>query len=229
VNLLSGFVLPFRAMRLILSHPRLMAWSSLPMLLALAVEGAGYYWLSSALESWLRGWMARMEWGGAGAVVFLANAVLVVAAALTFSFVASLAAVPFNDFLAEASEPHAQVPPAPAPSLPQRARFILIDLMKSGAALALTLLALALSWIPVLNLAALGITAFLLAFQFVSYPQTRRGQGLRAAFRFLSGNPGLSLGFGLAVLGLFAIPFLSFLFIAPAVVGGTLLYARGRQ
>ncbi len=73
------------------------------------------------------------------------------------------------------------------------------------------------------------MTFLLVTFQFVSFPQTRRGEGVLDGIRFLGRNFWVSLGFGMSIAFLFALPLVSTLALPIAVVGGTLLYAHARQ
>ncbi len=229
-----GVTLPVRALRLILRTPRLLLWSIIPMLTTFAL----YLWGISHAIGWSqatvlrvfasRGWSVS-GWG-AWLTTSLLEAALIVAGLVTFSFVTNLVAIPINDFLAEATEPYTdpRLEPVPSPSFRWRLRLLSIDLTKTVLAALTSLVALLVSWIPVVNLVAFCTALLLVTFQFVSYPQTRRGEDSWAGLRFLTRNLPLCLGFGLALFALLAIPFLSFLFLPIGVVGGTLLYARAR-
>lgn len=227
-----GLTLPARAMRVILSHPRLIAWSSLPIVIT------GALWLfvlvrfqeaaQAALLRYFEVWGVPQEgWQSIVATVVI-RVLLFLAGALMFSFTATLVASPFNDFLAEATEATIQ-PPLPSATLGGwriKARLLVIDGAKALATLAVGLLAFLLSWVPVLNFVAFGLTFVLLAFQYLSYPQTRRGLGLRASLQFVGRFWPAVLGFGAAQMFLFSVPFLSALFLPLAVVGGTVLYGQ---
>jgi uncharacterized protein involved in cysteine biosynthesis len=117
--------------------------------------------------------------------------------------------------------------PAP-PELPWTAkiRLIGIDLVKSVFAGIAAIIALLVSWIPGLNLIAFFVSFLLIAFQYVSYPQTRRNLPLREGLAFLRRHTFACAGFGLAMSLLFAIPVVSAFCLPLAVVGGTLLVAR---
>lgn len=228
---LYGLTLPLRAFAMIATSPTLIAWSVAPV----AVTGMAYYlaitsaerWTHAAVETWLAAQGISPEGFLGGLASGLTWALLLFAGALTFSSAAAVLAVPFNDFLAEKAEPRARPPLAPCGSISmrRRAKLLVIDLLKALFGAALSLLAFAASWIPVLNLAAIPLAFLIVAFQFISYPQTRRGEGVGEAVRFISRNFALCLGFGAALTLLFGIPLLSFLMIPLAVVGGTQLYA----
>lgn len=229
---LWGLTLPWRSLKTIARNPSLVFWSALPV----ALTAGLYFWILSSIQASTQAFLIRtfIGWGwdpqgwAAGAMVLLANALLVLVGAVTFSFSAGVLASPFNDFLAEKAEPRAVPALTPAPELPWsgKLRLVGIDLVKTLGAGFAALLALLLSWIPVVNLVALGLTFLLIAFQYVSYPQTRRGLTLGESLRFLVRYPAASLGFGASIAFLFALPLISVLALPIAVVGGTLLYAR---
>mgnify|MGYP000417148385 CR=1 FL=1 len=228
-----GATLPVRAFRLLISTPRLMAWSALPV----AISLAAYVYLIRGLHAWAEGGINDLfAWAGwdargwfAASFLFLSQLLLLLAAAFSFSFIAGIIAAPFNDFLAESTEAHTEItlPAAPKRGLGGQIGVLLIDIGKTAAAGALTIVALLLSWIPVLNAMATVLAMYLICFQYVSYAQTRRGQGWRDGFSFLGRHKFACLGFGMVTSTLFAIPFAAPFFLPLAVIGGTLLAARG--
>lgn len=230
-----GITLPARAARLILNRPKLLTLSAIPIAITLAL----YFYLISAIQKWavltLNGYFQAWGWDpqgwAAGALLIFSKLLLILVGALTFSIAASIVASPFNDFLAEATEPHSA--PALLPAAKTTAwgqiRMVFIDLLKTLAAAAGTLMAILLSWVPVLNLFAFMVACLLVTFQYISYPQTRRRQGLVQGLRFLGDHFFACLGFGMAFSFLFAIPLLACLALPLAVVGGTLLFARAQK
>jgi CysZ protein len=229
-----GLTLPARAGRVILAHPVLIAWSALPVALTCTL----YYYLIHSInteaESFIMGHVSTGSWF----LVLVAKLLIFIIAALTFSFLASLIATPFNDFLAESSERWAAAgqPLLPLPTFPStgifagywrnKVRLIGIDSLKTIASLTMGAIALFCSWVPFLNIAAFALSFLVLSFQFISYPQTRRGQDIGYAIHFLFKHFFACLGFGAAILFLFSIPFISIFSLPLAVVGGTLLVGR---
>jgi CysZ protein len=176
---------------------------------------------------------------GSWFLILVAKILIFIIAALTFSFLASLVATPFNDFLAESAERWAvegSQPLLPLPTYPatgifagywrNKVRLIGIDSLKTIASLTMGIIALFCSWVPILNIIAFTLSFLILTFQFISYPQTRRGQNIDYAVHFLFRHFFACLGFGAAVLLLFSIPFVSIFSLPLAVVGGTLLVGR---
>lgn len=236
-----GVTLPLRALRLILSKRALLAWSAFPLVLTLALSIWGVSWLKAKLMAygihWVAGFGLAPESLTVQAALIFLQILLFVLAAISFSFLATLFASPFNDFLSEATEPHCapMLPklPAEASRLGWKIRSVWIDIVKTCLVTALQLVLIGVgllaSWIPGLNLIPFVLAFWLLTFQFVSYPQTRRGENFRGSIRFLFRHAFASLGFGAAIGCLFAIPFVSAFALPLAVVGGTLLYARAKD
>jgi uncharacterized protein involved in cysteine biosynthesis len=229
-----GLSLPWQALKLILRRPVLLAWSLVPIALTLALYAFGIRALQGYARSGIFQVFASHGWDThgwiAGFVLLLTRLLMLFVGAVTFSFVASVVSSPFNDFLAEAAEPWT-IPPLPrtiAPGLGMRARLILVDLSKAIAATLATLIAIAASWIPVLNLVALLFALLLVTFQYISYAQTRRGLGLREGAAFLWRHGYACLGFGAMLSLLFAIPVVASFALPLAVVGGTLLVGRAQ-
>lgn len=231
-GLLYGLSLPFQSAKLIVGDRRVLGLALLPFLLGLGLSA----WLGHAIHDLMMAQatalLARVGFDPAG---FLGTILSWVAGlfsffgmALLLPFVSSLAAVPFNDFLAEATETRADppLPPAPAPNMGQRLALIWMDLVKTALALAIMIPLLLLSFIPGLAIVCFPLMWLLFTFQTLSYPQTRRAEGIGAAFGFLKTHLAASLGFGLVHGALGILPFVSALVPPLAVVGGTLLYAR---
>jgi CysZ protein len=233
-SLWYGITLPLRAGRLIVSSGRLIALSLLPVTLTLALYGFVVLRVQdlarAAINERLMVWGWDPHGWGAWGLAILANLILLIVGAFTFSAVASIIASPFNDFLAEATERHAEppLPAVPPMGLAAKAELIVIDLGKTIAAGIAMIVAILLSWIPFVNVVAFALAFMLVSFQYISYPQTRRGHGLGYGLKFLVHHPWASLGFGAALTFFFAIPLLSSLMLPLAVVGGTLLVARAQ-
>jgi uncharacterized protein involved in cysteine biosynthesis len=231
-NFFLGVTTPVHALRLILRNRSLMVLSLLPMLLTLVL----YFFLlqylrevvAAALSSGIAGMGLNPEAGYAVIVSVIAQILLFFVAAITFGFTANIVAVPFNDLLSERTERFVDrpLPPPQASTLGVQLKHFAIDLGKTLVAAALSIAALLFSFIPVLNIVAFVVVTLLLAFQYVSFPQTRRGVGTRAGFAYLRTHFWACFGFGLAIGFLFAIPIVSILTLPLGVVGGTLLVAR---
>jgi CysZ protein len=238
-SFIFGFTLPLRSLRLILFRPRLVFWSILPIGLTLVLYFFVIRSLVSALQLSVLAHVSAfgLSQGSLGAwiIVWIAKILIFLVAAMTFSFLATLLSTPFNDFLAESAERWVS-PPLPEPEIPSeglfagywrnKARLLAIDFMKTLAASSLAIIALLCSWVPVINAGALLLSFLLMTFQFISYPQTRRGEGIGKGVHFLGRHFFASLGFGIVTSLLFSIPIVSCFMLPLAVVGGTLLVGR---
>ncbi len=235
-----GFFLPIKALKLILKNKKLLFWSVLPLILTLLIS---IYGVGELKEYFVRIGMHYLSQYGfkegaisTQAAIFLIKLILFVLAAITFSFLAGIIASPFNDLLAELTEPHCRprLEKLPAPqNWRDRLRPIGIDIAKTVIVTFLQIVclffAVVVIWIPGLNILLMLLTFWLLSFQFISYPQTRRSEGLSEGVRFLFRHALACAGFGASVGMLFALPLISAFAMPLAVVGGTLLYARAKD
>jgi len=231
-SLTFGLSLPWRAAQLIVQRRELLVWSLLPILLTLVL----YYYVIGALVDVAQGLLAAwfIDWGlDPGGWIYwafelMARMVLLLAAAVTFAFTSSVVASPFNDKLGEKAEAYAAPPLSAvgATGWRQQLHLVAIDLGKAVAAGLVSLTALLVAWIPIVNLFSFALAFLLVSFQYLSYPQTRRGIGLRDGVHFLARHRWACIGFGATITLLFALPVVSSLVLPIAVVGGTLLAAR---
>lgn len=233
----TGFFLLPRCLPVLLRSPRLLGWSIAIWITALTLTATGMLSLHSGGTQLLEELVRRLFGQpipeiGAGLISALMSALLFIGALWFFNQLTFLAAIPLSDFLAEAAEAGC-TPPLPAPPEPprlrDRLRFIGLDAVKSVVAGLASLGAFVLSWIPGANLLSPVLLALALTFQLVSFPQTRRGHGFEAGLRFVGRNLPGSLGFGFAVLLAFSIPVVGALTLPLAIIGGTRLYAMGRE
>lgn len=234
-SLWYGALLPFQSLQMIFSYPSLLFWSALPIALTLTVYFFLIRRMQSEVKEILHRYLNSWGWNPDGfltSTLFVFTGILmVIVGALTFSFISSIVSSPFNDILAERAERWTEPPLSPVAKIPLLAKMklVMIDLMKSVAAVIGVLSAILLSWVPGLNLVALCAAFQLVAFQYISYPQTRRGEGFSEGMHFLWRHFFACLGFGAVLSSLFAIPVLSSLAVPIAVVGGTMLYARAKD
>lgn len=235
-----GLLLPIKALRLILKNKRLLMWSLLPLILTLIVSIYGVSELKTYFVRLGTHYLGvyGFEEGAIStqAALILIKLVLFFLAAITFSFLAGIIAAPFNDILAQSTEGHCRprLSRLPEPkNWKERLRPVGIDILKTILVTFLQMLCLFMAmlmiWVPGLNLLLMISTFWLLSFQFISYPQTRRNEGLREGTKFLFRHAFACTGFGAAIGTLFALPLISAFAMPLAVVGGTLLYARAKD
>jgi uncharacterized protein involved in cysteine biosynthesis len=235
---LLGLTTPFRAARLAITQPRLLAACLIPWILSGVLS---YLLIQQASQAalLLLGWAAAslgLSVGGILAQVLQWTLAFLswIAGALVLVWGAAILAIPFADWLSELTEPF--VEPKLAPSTTDLSWFsraqwrrIRMDAAKTLVSLAISLLGMVLSSIPLLGVLGPGVIALGIAFQFLGYPQTRRDEGVILSLVFVLRNLPLCLGFGLILLPGFAVPFLSALLFPLAVIGGTLLYGAGKR
>lgn len=233
-SLRFGLGLPWRALGIVVRDPWMVALSLLPVavttLLYIFVIGG----MTAAIQGAILG--SAVAWGltpggwALAAVAFVTNVALLVVGALTFSFTAAAVASPFNDALALRAERHA-TPPLPPPG-PQgwkrHVELIALDIVRNVLAATAAVAALVLWWLPFVNGFWLVLAFALVAFQYVSYPQNRRGIGLRDGLRFVWRFRWACTGLGATLTVLFALPLVSALVLPLAVVAGTLLVGRAQ-
>lgn len=228
----TGLALPFRALGVILRTPRLGMLAALPFALAIGVSIYGGGLMKEQLVLRSTGLLESFGMSAEGfigsLVGYLAVLISAIAVAMLMPLVSTLAAVPFNDFLAEATEPVAEppLPPAPTPTMGGRLALIWVDLVKTFAALGLMIVAVLLGFIPGAQIVTFPLVWLLFTFGVLTYPQTRRGERLGPSVQFLGRYLGACLGFGLVHTLLALLPLVGYLVPAVAVVGGTLLYAQ---
>lgn len=222
--------LPIRSAWLIARKPRVLVWAAFPAALTLVlyyfVLGGILDFLILTVQGWLVAWGASAAGWLASITLFTIKVAIFLVAALTFSYLATLFASPLNDFLAETVERYTALAPTPPTGWREKLRLFRIDATKTVASLVLSIFLLLCSWIPVIGIAATALLAMLTAFQYLSYPQTRRGISLLEGLKFVAAHPLPSVAFGFVTVFLFAIPFFAWIALPLAVVGGTLLYAR---
>ena len=184
-------------------------------------------YLLGFLPDWLH-WLQYLLWP-----LFAVSILLILA--YSFTVIANLLAAPFNGILAEAVEKHLT-----GQSLDQTGdwRALLKDIVPSLLSELQKLLYFALRALPLLllfvipgiNLAApilwTVFSAWMLTLEYADYPLANHGLKFREQRPRLRERRLMSLGFGLAVLGLMLIPIVNFLAMPAAVAGITALWVR---
>jgi len=205
--------------------------NSLPfaVLIFAAAQGFGQLvaYLLDFLPDWLQ-WLQYLLWP-----LFALSALLIFA--YTFTLIANLIAAPFNGVLAEAVEKHLT-----AQSIDQTGgwqaivkdipRSLLSELQKLVYFALRALPLLLLFVIPGINFAApllwMLFSAWMLALEYADYPMDNHGLKFGQQRPRLRARPLLTLGFGVAVLGLTLVPVVNFLVMPAAVAGATALWTR---
>jgi uncharacterized protein involved in cysteine biosynthesis len=212
-----------------LKHRRLLVLAILPTMLS-GLFAAVFLWL---LWTHLGAWAAHLVTALVGAAagvwydviyypLVLGGGLIVSLAALYILFVLhSFVAVPFYSVLAERAL--AQRGLHHKQNIAGMLRMFRIGAVKSVLLLAIGVVLFVLSFVPVLNLAALAVTLLLLAFDCMDYAFEAAGFGLRRRLGYLFTRraqwAGMAAGLALTLL----VPGLTLLVTPGAVVGGALI------
>ena len=167
------------------------------------------------------------------ALDFFSFGMTLIAFTFIFSWVFILISIPFSDPLAEETEKILGIHPSirnPEERSVSFFKMLVIDFMKTLFVIFLQIgvlmTTLLFFWMPGVQIIAFIINAWLLAFQFLSYPQTRRGLGVFQSFKILGGRPMIVWTFGAVASAFYFVPYVSAFLTPLAVVAGTVLYAR---
>lgn len=165
---------------------------------------------------------------------------LVLISALSFSLVSGLLLSPFNDkicretlrilqektlALTNQSKDIIVMTPVLGASHPFHT-VIKLEIKRMGVLLMVGAFAFCLGVVPLMQIPALMIAAWALAFEYFGYPISQYSPDLTVVRRFTSKNFASSFGFGITMLSLMAIPFGSLIYIPLAVVGSSWLFYR---
>lgn len=232
------------AMRLLTRTPALWKWSLPPIVLSLMVVLILFHFIRQGIDHFLSEFLIQFFFAKILAsfplilsittsLFHLFSTLLTIFLfSITFSWIFILLSIPFCDPLANATEKALGIHPSFDKNFKPLSGFRIfwIDFKKSICVLLLQVLTLVFCliffWIPGIQILAFLVNSGLMAFQFLSYPQTRRGLGLRESFQALQENPILYLSFGIFISILYLIPYLSSFLTPIAVIAGTILYAK---
>ena len=233
-DLLYGFLIPFRALDLIFSKPKLLFLSLFPVLLSLVVIGLFFYLGFTHLSGWVTGVFQHFFHSGMSSFDgVLIPIILIIAAILLgycciqlIGFILNLIAFPLNDLLAQQTENVLGVQRPQDESLSAWARVIFLDIRKTVFGFILLVFCTLGLLIPGLNLLFFIAISVLTTFNFITYPQSRRQIGIAESLRWIHAHFASCLGFGILTGFLFSAPLLNIFALPVAVVGGTMLYFR---
>lgn len=239
----QGMLLPLRAFRFLIKHPPLWLYVIIPALINIGLFVGGLWvvfsyagvileliWIEPAVEEGWYHWLVTGIWH---VLVTLVAVLTVLASYIFMLLVGGIIASPFNDALSRRVEArilpeHQRREPASSSMIWETLRAIGSSIFILGSYCVIMVPILFLNLVPVIGQAAAtflgaGISSLFLAMEFTDAPLDRRGHGLRRKFELIEGNRAISLGFGLGSSLLLWIPFLNFLTIPIAAVGGTAL------
>ncbi len=239
----QGVAYSFYGYRIVRRHPELARYWVWPIVLTFCALSTGLYLavrMHDELTAWM--WTEPVRAGAFGYVLSALHSVLEVVvfllsalfAVVLSSALSSVMAAPFNDALSEAIERreggNSAVSFAWSRVLRDLSRTLRVELFK----LVLYLAVIVPSWFASFLFPGIGhavhlafsavVTAFYLAIDYVDWPASRRGYGLRARLALFQRAPLLMLGFGFSLSALLFVPFLNLFLMPIAVAGGTRLF-----
>jgi len=235
MNFIRAFLLPFRAILVVLRDSKLIRFALVPWLINIgvfigALTAFGYLdrWLIAKLTAWMgTGWWVPFTAWLLGLVLFAAFGAGLI---LTFTFLCGIIGGAFSEQLSFHTEQAVAGTVHPSPE----GTFYKIwarSALESGKGLLFFIVVwamlLILNLIPMIGVVLFGIastlwTAWCLAFEFTAPAYERRGLRFKEKRQLLSANISSSLGLGISIYLLTMIPFVNLIFLPFAVVAGTL-------
>ena len=226
-ELIRGLTTPIRALKLIFKYPRLIFFSSFPIMVTIIVSALCIYAVLTGAWSLGMAWFQNIAGSYAGvASGILAFLFGIFTLYLMFHSVGislSLIASPFNDMLAEETERVCGQSPCKL-TLSTFVHIFFLDLRKTVLTLSLSLGLWFLALVPVVGLLSPLGFSLITTLTFISYPQSRRHLGIIECLVWMRNHSMASLGFGFSTMVLFGIPVLNAFALPISVVGGTLLF-----
>jgi len=244
LGFLAGFRYPFRGARFVyLQHPGLVRYWIFPILITLGLLAVVFYQLGQHHAGWAEAiWASPTDGGFWGGVKRVAHTVfdwvftflLGAAALLVVAALASIIAAPFNDLLSEEVERRvtgAEGPPFTLGALLRDTiRTVRVEVTKlilyAFVMLPLFVFQFLIPVVGALAYAVFGFvfTATYFAVDYVDWPATRRGYGVRRRAAIVRQRFLPMLGFGAGVYLFLLLPLVNLFFMPAAVAGGTLLF-----
>lgn len=239
----EGLKYPFRGARFVFrTHPGLARIYGVPIvlvLLALVALVHSVYTHHEAATAWLWPEPLGEDWWATslrvlhGFAELLVGTLMLLVGYVLVTILGALVAAPFNDALSERVEALYTGRPGPAFSF----RTLLRDLLRTirlealkillyvGVMLPLFLFGFILPVLgPVQTAAGFLFTTGYFALDYMDWPASREGLGVRARLAFVRDHLGPALGFGTGVWLFLFVPVVNLLLMPAAVAGGTMMY-----
>ncbi len=238
-SFVAGLAAPFRGMGFLLGRPKLWPLAAVPILLTL-VLCAGFTSLAiicvpSALRNVLGPTSSWYETLGARIAVLLATATTIVLGLLVSLSLAQPLSGPAVDRLLRALSQELGSP-SPAPLPWWKEAWMSIASASVGLAVAVPLLALLMLadlLIPAAALITVPLKLFvagaMLVWNFMDYPFTMHGLGIRQRASWLASQKVASLGFAVSLAMLFLIPCMNILMLPAGAVGAAFILLESRS
>lgn len=213
----------------LVAEPGLRRFVVIPFLVNVVVFAGAIVFAWNRFDAWLEtllpDWLAWAEFLLLPLLVLL----LLLIVFFTFTFVANFLAGPFNGRLAEKVEARltGRAPAsADEPLMKSIVRDFGAELRRLVYTLAWMVPILVLSFIPVLNLLAFALGAWLLATEYADYPMGNHGIRFSEQRQVLKRRRAAAMGFGAALTLMTLVPVLNFLAMPAGVAGATVLWVR---
>lgn len=240
VNFSRGFFAPFRSVRILRGHPRLVQYILIPFLINTIVFSATVYlgldlFGSTVVEYIPQGeaWYWSVLYWLLWVVAVLLTAVLVF---FSFTVIGNLLASPFNDLLSERTEEVLSGKTndeefSVGRFFQDALQTILMEAKKMWVFVAVMILILPLNLLPgignsIYTVLAVSLTLFFLCFEYLGFVLVRKRQFFREQKNYIFARKFLMLGFSTGVMALLAIPFFQLFCIPLAVIGATRLWCE---
>jgi CysZ protein len=234
----SGFRYPFRGLKFLASHPRLLGYVAVPLTINTLLYSGFVWFVSSQFGGWLERLLPTGDawyWTLLSYFLWVVFALFLMAVVIyTFTIIGNLILAPFNDLLSEKVE---WVYSGRRLDQPFRLGEFLSDMKRSlkaelGRLLLFAagfLVLLSLNLVPVFGTAAYGLlftlyTLFFLGWEYLDYSMERSRFSFSDKRRTVGTNLPSLLGFGAAAAVLLFVPLLNLLAIPICVTGATLLF-----
>jgi CysZ protein len=236
----KGLFAPLRGLRLLLAHPRLLAYAAFPTLISIILILALFFvgmHFSQTLANHIIPAQDQWYWVVLSyAIQIVLVVALVIFGAVVFYILAGIICAPFNEVLSQKTEQLLAGVKREEPfSLRLLTRDIAISLKneikRTVIMLGLLLFLLIVFFIPVVGkifYLVFGniITMLFLAYDNLDYPLARRRLPFAAKWRFIFRHFASCFGFGAGALVWVVVPFLNFIVIPLTVVGATIVFCE---
>lgn len=225
-----------------LSHPALRAWVVWPILINLAVFAVLAWlltgWLAGSIQSVVDGlpeWLSFLRW----IMWVLAVLMMALVFGVSFTTVTLLIGAPFYVVLTRRAMMLVSVEPFPTAStgftaiVQETVSAVLRELSKIRRFIPWVLLALVVSFVPIINVMApivwLLVNSWIFAFQFVDYPIDARQRPITETREWLTEHRAAAFGVGAGVALCASVPFLNVVAFPAAIIGACQLVESSRS
>lgn len=237
-NFLDGFVYPIKSIKYFFSHPKIIAYSIIPMFLNLIIYTVIFVITYLKLIGWLENLTGISE-TDAGIWIKLLHIVLLIITFLLLLFICyllftvfgGLVSAPFNENISTLVEEniHNQKSGNKLSFWKDALLSIKCEIQKLAFYLSILFLIFLLNFIPFIGSAIAFILGILFSFyynalDFLDYPMTRKQYTFRTKLRIVQKGKMLSFGFGAMAFLLMFLPVVNVFMKPVLVVAGTGLF-----